>query len=268
VAANVQLAGARVQGVFEQAPLARLLPFLFQLLGQPSKLVEGLRYRVQTFSAPYRTGTWVAKAEGRGRVEHVTLSDGRRQWSVDCDWLGCGFHLVPNLELPRLLGCEIADGFVTVDDSRQSSVANVACIGELTGIGGVEKAMIEGQIAGLAAAGRDAEPFRAKLQGQMRFVRGMRDAFALRAELREFATPDTVVCRCEDVPLAALQSCKDGREAKLHTRCGMGACQGRICGAATEFLFGWKNAGVRPPVFPANVSTIAASVEDGESSVR
>jgi D-hydroxyproline dehydrogenase subunit alpha len=264
VAANLQLAGARVQGVFEQAPLARLLPFSLRLLGQPSKLVEGLRYRVQTFSAPYRTGTWVVKAEGRGRVEHVTLSNGRRQWSVDCDWLGCGFHLVPNLELPRLLGCEIADGFVTVDDSRQSSVANVACIGELTGIGGVEKALIEGQIAGLAAAGRevDAERLRAKLQRQMGFVRGMRDAFALRAELRELATADTLVCRCEDVPLGALQFCKDWREAKLHTRCGMGACQGRICGTATEFLFGWKNAGVRPPVFPANVSTVGAAVEE------
>jgi hypothetical protein len=41
----------------------------------------------------------------------------------------------------------------------------------------------------------------------------------------------------------------------------MGPCQGRICGAATEFLFGWGSAlvqsNMRPPVFPALVSSLA-----------
>jgi hypothetical protein len=40
------------------------------------------------------------------------------------------------------------------------------------------------------------------------------------------------------------------RSAKLHTRCGMGPCQGRVCGPAAEFLFGWKPESVRPPLFP------------------
>ncbi|MHB1307781.1 MAG: hypothetical protein ACYC23_11935, partial [Limisphaerales bacterium] len=47
------------------------------------------------------------------------------------------------------------------------------------------------------------------------------------------------------------------REAKLHTRCGMGPCQGRVCGAATRFLYGWKTDSVRPPIFPVRTDALA-----------
>jgi hypothetical protein len=71
------------------------------------------------------------------------------------------------------------------------------------------------------------------------------------------ADADTVVCRCEDVTHAALAGRAGWREAKLYTRCGMGACQGRVCGSATEFLYGWQNPGVRPPVYPTPVFVLA-----------
>ena len=51
------------------------------------------------------------------------------------------------------------------------------------------------------------------------------------------------------------------REAKLHTRCGMGPCQGRICGAAGEFLLGWTTPTPRPPLFPVEVATLAGAAE-------
>jgi D-hydroxyproline dehydrogenase subunit alpha len=263
VGAGLATAGAQVLGIYEQASMGRLERFGFSLIGQPGKLMEGVRYRLKTMRTNYRAGTWVVRAEGRGRVERVTVTDGRKEWSVDCDWLGCGFNLTPNLELPRLLGCRIIEGFVEVDRLQRSSVENVACVGELTGIGGLEKALVEGQIAGLAAAGREAEalalePQRRKLQV---FAQRLEHAFALRPELRTLATADTVVCRCEDVGRSALAGCTSWREAKLHTRCGMGACQGRVCGPATEFLFGWQTLGARPPVFPAPVSTLAEEAE-------
>jgi D-hydroxyproline dehydrogenase subunit alpha len=270
VGAGLASAGARVLGIYEQAPLGRLVGFGFSLLGQPGKLAEGVRYRVKTRRAPYRAGCWVVRVEGWGRVESVTLTDGRKEWSVECDWLGCGFNLVPNLELPRLLGCQIVGGYVAVDRLQQSSVSGVACVGELTGIGGLEKALVEGQIAGFATAGREAEAHalgqeRRRLQ---RFAERLDRTFALRPELRKLAKAETVVCRCEDVALSALEGCASWREAKLHTRCGMGACQGRVCGAATEFLFGWENSGVRPPVFPAALSLMAGKTEESEAVVR
>jgi hypothetical protein len=54
--------------------------------------------------------------------------------------------------------------------------------------------------------------------------------------------PDTTVCRCEEVPLARVEEAiselgaADARTVKLLTRCGMGWCQGRICGEAVARL--------------------------------
>jgi hypothetical protein len=78
----------------------------------------------------------------------------------------------------------------------------------------------------------------------------------LRQELRDLPRAGTIVCRCEDVTLERLQTCSNWREAKLHTRCGMGPCQGRICGGAVEYLLGWQTESVRPPVFPARVRSL------------
>jgi hypothetical protein len=85
----------------------------------------------------------------------------------------------------------------------------------------------------------------------------MRAVFALRPELRAIATPDCIVCRCEDVPLGAIDRAWIARQAKLYRRVGMGPCQGRVCGAALEFLYGWPPDSVRPPLQPSLVSTLA-----------
>jgi hypothetical protein len=81
-------------------------------------------------------------------------------------------------------------------------------------------------------------------------------AFALREEVRNLASPETLICRCEDVTRRDLEKYGGWRAAKLHTRCGMGPCQGRICGGAVEKLFGWDAASNRPPVFPVPIGTL------------
>lgn len=263
IAAGLTDAGAEVLGIYEQAHLSRLVRFGITLAGHPEKLIEGARYRRKMLRVPYRTSCWIVRVEGSGRVERVTVTNGRSEWTLACDWLACGFHLVPNLELPRLLACRITNGYVSVDALQQTSISAVACVGELTGIGGLEKALLEGQVAGLASAGRKSEAgiLAQQLKRQQKFAQRLDRAFALRNELKSLSAPGTLVCRCEDVSYAELKECGSWREAKLHTRCGMGACQGRVCGAATEFLFDWNCAGTRPPVFPAAVSTVAAEAD-------
>jgi NADPH-dependent 2,4-dienoyl-CoA reductase/sulfur reductase-like enzyme len=186
------------------------------------------------------------------------LNNGSRFWTEDCDYLACGFHLVPNVELPCLLGCATANGFVRVDEFQLTSVPDVFCAGEPTGIGGADCALVEGQIAGLAAAEAcdGARSFFGQRAAWHRFRDSLNRAFALRPELRQLAAPDTIVCRCEDVRRADLHGCDSLRAAKLHTRCGMGACQGRTCGPAVQFLFGWENDSVRPPLFPVRLSSL------------
>ena len=190
------------------------------------------------------------------------VRSGRATREIACDYLGCGFHLVPNLELPRLLGCAIQDGYVRVDSAQQSSVSGVYCAGELTGIGGLEKALVEGEIAGLAAAGRSTAHLAQPAQPRPSVRAQSRPrVFVPRAELRHLPDADTIVCRCEDVRYAALQGSHSAREARLHTRCGMGPCQGRICAPATAFLFGWESESARPPILPAAMRTLATKCE-------
>jgi len=267
VAAGLTRAGANILGIYEQASLSRMFSLGLSLSAHPAKLIEGARYRGKTLRAPYRTNSWIVRAEGSTQIESVTVTNGRTQWTHACDWLACGFHLVPNLELPRLLGCRIADGYVSVDALQQSSIPAIACIGETTAIGGMEKALLEGQVAGFAAVGRQpqAAALALRLKPLQRFARNLDRAFALREELKALAAPETVVCRCEDTLYSELKECSSWREAKLHTRCGMGACQGRVCGAATEFLFNWQQTGARPPVYPAVVSSVAAKVDSPET---
>jgi len=200
-------------------------------------------------------------AEGARGLEAVVLRSGNETWREPCDYLACGFGLVPNLELALLMGCDVRDGFVAVDQFQQTSVAGVYCAGEPTGIGGVDAALVEGQIAGCAAAGeihRARALFTARRRA-VRFRTALDRAFAPRDELKTLPTPETVVCRCEDVPLGLVRTESSWRSAKLHTRCGMGPCQGRVCGPALEFLLGWRPDSVRPPIFPARLDHLAES---------
>lgn len=259
VAASLKKKGARVLGIFEQARFSRVARFGARLAAHPGKAMEALRYRAQTIGVPYRTGSWIVRAEGDDRVRSVMMSVRGRARQIQCDYTGCGFHLVPNLELPLLLGCRVQDGFVAVNERQQTSSADVYCVGELTGIGGLDKALVEGEIAGLSAAGRPAQHLFLVRDRLARFASAMSAAFAPRAELRTLVEDSTYVCRCEDVRHGALQSLHNWREAKLHTRCGMGACQGRICGAATAFLYEWEPESVRPPLVPARIESLATT---------
>jgi D-hydroxyproline dehydrogenase subunit alpha len=242
VAASLRQRGARVLALVEQAPRAALLRFL---LRYPAKLPQALSLGVNLLGVPFYSGTWPVRFAGG----QVTLSNGR---AFAVDFLACGFGLVPNTEAAQLLGCRLDDGFVAVDSRQQTSVEGVYCAGEPTGIGGVDKAIEEGERAGAAATNQPIPPLRSRA-----FVRDLAETFRLHPALHGLAAKETIVCRCEDVPLAALQPFREWREAKLQTRCGMGPCQGRICGPITAQLFGWSPGSVRPPLVPVPAGCLA-----------
>jgi hypothetical protein len=90
----------------------------------------------------------------------------------------------------------------------------------------------------------------------LNFARKLETAFALRPELLKLAHPETLICRCEDVALSAVKRSMSGRDAKLQTRCGMGPCQGRVCGPILQHVLGAEAPQVRPPLFPARIDTL------------
>jgi NADPH-dependent 2,4-dienoyl-CoA reductase/sulfur reductase-like enzyme len=255
VAAYLRKCGADVLLIAEQASSMQLARFA---MGSFSKRAQAFELRRQLKNVPYRSGCWVAEAHGEEKLAGVTLVAGAKRWRVACDYLACGFHLVPNVELAELLGCEVVRGSVRVDEFQQTTVPHVYSAGETTGIGGLELSLVEGEIAGLAASGkhegaRALFPFRAK---QRKFADLLNRTFALRDELKKLPAPETIVCRCEDVTFERLREHHSWRAAKLQTRCGMGPCQGRVCGGAVEFLFGWRAESVRPPLLPVRVESL------------
>ena len=264
VAAFLKQHGAQLLCICEQAKPTQLWPFVASLATSPRKLLEALQYQRILGATPYRLGWWPASAQPSAATQDkiqlgtVTLTNGRKTQTLDCDYLACGFDLIPNLELAKLLGCALRDGFVAVNSMQQSSRTHIYCAGELTGIGGLEKALTEGAIAGFAAAGQQNNAY--ALHGARsrahRFAQRLGRAFALRPELRSLPRPETIVCRCEDVTHGELAQQASARGAKLQTRCGMGACQGRICSGATQFLYGWTQDRVRTPILPVRLASL------------
>ncbi|WP_038494914.1 NAD(P)/FAD-dependent oxidoreductase [Collimonas arenae] len=258
VAATLRQHGAQVLHVLEQSSRRKLAGFALQLVRTPEKLRQAWQLRSQLAGVPYHAGSYVLQALGEQQLRAVQVTIAERRLSIECDYLACGYGLLPNTELAQALGCRIADSAIQVNEHQQTSIENVYCAGEGTGVGGVDLALAEGHIAGgqAAALGPPAQRWLTQRRAQQAFAERLQDAFALRPELRRLCDPDTLVCRCEDVAYADLQAHASWRSAKLQTRCGMGPCQGRVCGGASDFLFGWKPDSVRLPISPARISSL------------
>ncbi|MGS0744180.1 FAD-dependent oxidoreductase, partial [Glaciimonas sp. GG7] len=260
VAATLKERDANVIAIVEQTLLHQLTRFALSLLATPGKLRQALQLGSQLKHTPYYMNSYVLEAQGKTGLEKVVLQRGAQPQPelIDCDYLACGFGLIPNIELAIALGCASAEGVVQVDRWQQTSVHGVFCAGESTGIGGVDLSLVEGRIAGLAAVNDLSQASIDIIERErwQRFARRLTNTFVLRPELRDVCDDSTIVCRCEDVCHGELAQHTSWRSAKLHTRCGMGPCQGRVCSGATDFLYGWSQDSVRMPLSPARIDSI------------
>jgi D-hydroxyproline dehydrogenase subunit alpha len=261
-AATAQRHGAKLLGIYEQASSEAIRQFARGLWRWPGKALQAAQFRLQLVGIPYRCGSVVRRAFGTDVLQSIEIEGPHGAERLSCDQLAVGYGLVPNTELAQLLGCRLryegAHACVEVDARQCTSLAHVYAAGELCGIGGRDSAWIEGSIAGYAAAGADVPPILLRQQRHARdFAQALQRGFALGAQVRSLAQPDTLICRCEDVPLTALDAHADARSARLATRCGMGACQGRICGSALAELGRFPRNGLRPPLFPARLDTLS-----------
>jgi NADPH-dependent 2,4-dienoyl-CoA reductase/sulfur reductase-like enzyme len=266
--ATAREAGARVIAVVEQASAAAVARFGASLLREPAKLRQAISLTRGFAGLHYWTGSIVREARGAERVRQVTIRRGERDVTLDCDRVACGYGLLPNVTLAQALGCAVNDaGEIVVDDQQRTSLERVYAAGECTGVGGAELACTEGEIAGLVASGA-ATTQRTALAALFaqrarwrRFGARVVTSFALGEAARTPPADATLLCRCEDVSVGEVRRCADWRDAKLQTRCGMGACQGRICGAAASVYFGWPAATPRPPFSPAQIGTLMTAAE-------
>ncbi|AWS42441.1 NAD(P)/FAD-dependent oxidoreductase [Streptosporangium sp. 'caverna'] len=284
VAAGLADAGADVLGIHEANGR-------FGLAGHPllaaGKAGEALGYgaRLARHRVPYHGRQAVIAAHGDPggtALTHVTVARLDSGWrpiatrTVECDTLAYGYGFVPQLDLPVQLGCVTRhdiDGspVVAVDAGLRTSVPGVYAAGESTGVGGAVLAEVEGRIAGRAAAadlGRRVPPDPALSRRRDRlaaFARALQSAYPVRPGWMGWLRDDTLICRCEEVPLSAVREAQelgavDARSVKLLARPGMGWCQGRICGYAVACLAGEDPAAPRRPIAqPIRLGDLAAS---------
>lgn len=267
-AATLRQAGATLLGVAEQASWRAMAGFMAQLPRWPNKLWQAARLA----EPRWRANQWVLRALGTHQLQAVELQAGARRVVIECDRLACGFGLVPNTELGQLLGCALgANGGLAVDAQQATSVAGCFAAGECTGIGGSERAAVQGALAGAAAVvsldtpntltarTKIKSPQTRALRRWQAFADALHTHFRLNPALLRLAQADTLVCRCEDVPMSALQTHDGWVSAKLATRCGMGPCQGRICGAAAQAMLGWTLPPPRHLLNPVRIGLLAGA---------
>jgi D-hydroxyproline dehydrogenase subunit alpha len=302
VAGGLARSGARVVALCQAAGIGPALASLRAMARHPDKLTEAAGYAAALARGRVRTraGWALTGCRGNGRVEEALVTPVGGAWeprgparSLAVDAVAVSHGLVPLLDLSRALGChdEQLEGFpaatVAVDASQATSAPGVFACGELTGVGGAAKAELEGTVAGVAAArylGRlDDAAFRAAVAGAARRIGHARDFAALLGRLFPVADgwlarlqPDTVICRCEDVVWSELAGAlsagaADVRAVKGLTRCGMGYCQGRVCGPVLQYavarLTGQPLAAVgdlhtRHVVTPVPLSRVAAAAAE------
>ncbi len=260
VAAYLKQHNAKVIAVAEQAPITKLAKFTGGLLVQPAKLAQAIKLKLQTRGIKYKTSSWITSVRKENDCLVATMSVAGKKKEIECDYIANAYGLVPNLEIPQMLGCTHQPAGVFVNKNQETSVENIYAVGETTGIGGIDLALLQGQIAGYDATINTQKKvaLRGAIRKAERFAIALNSTFALRDDIKQLASGDTIVCRCEDVQLSRILPCNTWREAKLQTRCGMGPCQGRICGPALNTIKGFKVSSVRPPLFPVTINQVVS----------
>jgi NADPH-dependent 2,4-dienoyl-CoA reductase/sulfur reductase-like enzyme len=302
VAAGLAAAGAQVVGVFEAGSPAGYVRDPAALLRNLDKLAEGAGYAATLLRrrVPVRVRTAVVAAHGDGAGVHAVtvarvdaggnvLPGTERR--VACDALAVGYGFTPQLEIPLQLGCATrldGDGSLVAvaDDQQRSSAPGVYLAGEVCGVGGAPLALVEGQLAGLYAAGarvdtRVAARLRHRRQRLRAFAAALHRAHPVPPGWTGWVTGSTTVCRCEEVTVSAVRAAvtelgaTDPRTVKLLARPGMGLCQGRVCGHATASLVAQQcgrpvterdllGIAARPIARPVTLGSVAAGSTEHE----
>jgi NADPH-dependent 2,4-dienoyl-CoA reductase/sulfur reductase-like enzyme len=293
VAAKLLKAGAAVAAVADLAARAEWAGALPALLARPDLLARGLAWRAALVRAgvPVLPAHRVIAAEGGEALERVRIAPlaGGDAEAFDGDALCIGHGLVPATEATRVFRAthrydRAGGGWVpALDADRRTSVPLLYVAGDGGGVRGAAAAPASGRLAALAALAdlgllSGKAHARARWRPWMEHWRAARTGaamarmMALRPDLAGAIPPETVVCRCEGVTRAAIEAALDAGAAEMNqlkhfTRCGMGPCQGRLCGEAAAELVarrvgGREHAGFATGRLPLRPVPMAAVLGD------
>lgn len=285
-------AGVRPAALLETSfsPWAAL-PHLPGMLATPGYLAKGwsLLREIRASGIPFHRGVQRLAIHGPERAREIEYQiNGRtHRQAVDLVFLHQG--VVPNGNLA--LSTDITHRWdvlqqclhPVLDAWGRSSGTSISIAGDAGGIVGAVGAAAMGEVAGLAAAadlgridaltlGKRAAAAR-RLLARHRTARPFLDA--LYRPQQQWVAPvdaDTLICRCEEIRagdvrrLLKLHDCPGPNQLKSFMRCGMGPCQGRLCGlTAVELIAEVRGVSpadvgyfrIRAPVKPVTLGDMA-----------
>lgn len=250
---------------------------------------------IQTISRhniPFYRGVQHVQVLGDTRVSAVEFEHRGKTHRIASDLVLLHQGVVPNTQFTWLLRADHAWSdaqacWIPRTDSwgRLKDMEGIYLAGDGQGIAGAQAAVTRGELAALAvhsqldpqhASSLDTEsaPFKAQLKQDMA-LRPFLDAAYLPRRENRIPQDSTIVCRCEEVTAGQIrdfvrQGCMGPNQAKSFSRCGMGPCQGRMCGlTVTEVIADQLNIKqdavgyyrIRAPLKPVTLAELASATD-------
>jgi NADPH-dependent 2,4-dienoyl-CoA reductase/sulfur reductase-like enzyme len=262
---------------------------LFAALRAWPYLRKGLELMRSLRSAriPHYTAAEQLAVEGDEAATALTFTVAGKAQRIDSRCVLLHQGVVPNIQFSQSLRARHywdADQLCfspVVDAWGELDVPGIFAAGDGAGIGGAQAAALQGELAGLGIAQRlgaiepgQRDPRAATLRERLALnlrIRPFLDALYQPREENRIPADNVMVCRCEEVTAGDLRKfvalgCAGPNQAKSFGRCGMGPCQGRMCGlTVTEVIA--KARGVtaeevgyyriRPPIKPITLGELA-----------
>ncbi len=290
-------AGLKVDALLDTTPLGNYFsaaPMLPKALTAPGYIIKGLKLLVELRMSGIRMLSGISRltAMGHERLGSIEFVRGSRTEVIPTKLLMLHQGVVPNTHIAVAAGCE-QDWDTTqlcwktrCDEWGATSVQGLFVAGDGAGIMGALASEHTGRLAALGVAytlgklggaelQRRAAPEHSARLEQLR-ARPFLDTLYRPAEDFRLPADDTLLCRCEEVTagevrLAVGLGCAGPNQAKSYTRCGMGPCQGRVCGGMVSELIARERrmpvgeAGfyrVRPPLKPITLEQLANAATD------
>ncbi|MCC9620406.1 NAD(P)/FAD-dependent oxidoreductase [Thalassospira sp. MA62] len=288
VANQMLTAGTPPKAIVETVPAGRMMKaarHLPQALKAFGYLRKGLamKRRLNKAGIPFFTDAKDVAIEGDTAVQAVRFTSKGNHHRIETTGVALHQGVIPNQQVTRLLRCEhhwhqSQKCFTPVlDDTFETSVENVFVAGDGAGIGGAVSAALRGRLVGLRIAqkaGKDTGQQQRSIQAQL-----AKDA-AIRPFLETLYAPsdatmapadNVMVCRCEEITAGQIRHAVDlgapgPNQVKSFLRCGMGPCQGRMCGTAAATIIADHGKTdidevdyyrIRPPLKPLALSELA-----------
>lgn len=268
----------------------RAAPHLAGALRAGRELRKGLGMLalLRRHQVPVFAGATDLAIEGGERAEAIRFTHKGRPQRIEAPLILLHQGVVPNTQLSWSLRaphrwdeaqlCWVPE----TDMDGQIEGTGIYIAGDSRGIVGAKASASQGRLAAIAAAvrlgrvsgaetGPRATALRAELRRQLH-IRPFLDALYRPPEAQRMPPQDsTVVCRCEEVTAGqirgyAAQGVQGPNQTKAFGRCGMGPCQGRLCGlTVTELLAQARGVSpadvgyyrIRPPIKPVTLGELA-----------